>query len=235
MAAAAEPPTEHTHSPQDSAEIHQLQLQGAENAQHEHSDSMVTIRLSDNPTPSTAPDGAVPSDKEEAKDLGTPIADEETKPEPHDAPVETNLQPSEESQAVGKSVPALYRASRVRFDMEEAVEEEEGSARDSIPISQSEEEQPDRSHTSSKSSFSQIEVDDVDTLETEMRNHANRVRSQSSGSSDSGSAQVDWAELDKNEEQEQRDEASEEVCLCRRLGIVGTHASLEHRLSPCST
>ena len=190
-------------------------------AQHEHSDSMVTIRLSDN---RNTPDVADDRDKEkhsEEEPLHSLVHEAEaiTLSANQNTPdvvnhgdnvkEEEGLLP-EASQAIENLNPSSFRASRVRFNMENPGLERASS--DSNTIFEADEDQQRQSQASSKSSFSAIE--DGETLETEVQNHASRVRSQSSGSSsDSGSAQVDWEELDKNEELEQRDEATDEACL----------------------
>ena len=176
-------------------------------AQHEHSNSMVTIRLSDNQQPP-------PTSVEEA---GMPGTDDESEEQTHghkhndSESIPVDVQINGDEHGPKPVVPteerlnrSSIRASRVRFDMQDNTREE------SEALFQNEEEQLSPSQTSSKSSFSPIAIDDGTTLEAEIQNHAARIRSQSSGSSDSGSVQVDWAELDRTEEQEQRDDATDE-------------------------
>ena len=238
MAATAEAraePVESTHNNDDQV-AHERGLQASAADQHEHSDSMVTIRLSEHPEfrqISASGSGQIPDKEEDEQVKHSNIASVEIAgPTEDDLPAE-NEEDLQEENYVTKPNP-LHRASRVRFDMDEAIEED--SARDSIPVFQAEDEPIGRSQASSKSSFSQIAIEDADTLEAEMQNHASRVRSQSSGSSDSGSAQVDWAELDKNEEQERRDEATDEVDLtCSHKNTAYTDHFSEHCFPPGTT
>ena len=179
-------------------------------AQHEHSDSMVTIRLSDN-------QHAIDLNSEATKAVADaesrdPLAGKVEIAEPIIADIEeqANLNLPERPQDQGISKSSSIRASRVRFDMNEPVQDELAS-RDSKMIFETEEDSQRQSQTSSKSSSSQAIVEDTDSIGGDITSGAVRTRSQSSGSEDSGSVHVDWEELDKNEELEQRDDATDEV------------------------
>ena len=182
--------------------------------QHEHSDSLVTIRLSDTHS----------KDLEQIEDL-------------KDAAVDTTNE--QDSRSAGKilqadSVPLVAsdnaatigatelgevesaissRVSRVRFDTEvlDNLKEDPDASREGDGSEQLDEQKPGSSKLSSNLGPNDSAIDDDEVLDSPLEQFAFKKRSQSTGSSSSESAHVDWAELDKNEEQEQRDEGTDEV------------------------
>ena len=179
-------------------------------SQHEHSGSMVTIRLSDN-LKSTTENATLrkslePTVKEQ---LGDPDQDNQTQESSKEVS-EVVESPIDEVRT--KSV-IPDRLSKVRF--EEEVEQLDHA---SEPISEGADHQPACSQISLPANEAVPQSEEVsDNLEQpnsvnlDAERNSTTIRSNSMGSSDSGSTQVDWAELDKNEEQEQRDEGTDEV------------------------
>ena len=179
-------------------------------AQHEHSDSMVTIRLSDNQHAIDLNSEAIKAvaDAESIDPLAGKV--EIAEPTISDTKQQDNLNLPERPQDQGMAKSSSIRASRVRFNMDESVQDALVS-KDSNMVFEVEEDLQRRSQTSSKSSSSQAIIEDTDSVVEETTSGAVRTRSQSSSSEDSGSVHVDWDELDKNEELEQRDDATDEV------------------------
>ena len=180
--------------------------------QHDHSDSMVTIRLSS----TQKANDIMASAEEQPEDYPVPNGEEVTLEFPDDVEMRRDSGQSIEDALSDTATEfeeaemiALHRVSKVRFDMRSTNDELVHA--DDVDTMQPEDVIRTSSRISSQASFSPTIIEESNTLEAEMERHVARQRAQSDGSSDSGSGQVDWAELEKNEEQEKRDEGTDEV------------------------
>jgi hypothetical protein len=179
-------------------------------SQHEHTDSMVTIRLSSNNQTENPPDVK----EHEAEDESERTSNGMTLQFPDETEItENSSKTTDESPktpsevAENENKPMSKRISKVRFDMDKAVEGQLPKEEDIIY----EPENVESPIQTPQSLMSPVIIEEGETLEAEMERHAAKERRNSSASSDSESAQVDWVVLDKNEEQEQRTEATDEV------------------------
>ena len=182
--------------------------------QHEHSDSLVTIRLSDTHSGNVQQ----PDDLEEHQGNAASesrVCHSDTRLHeggPSLVPVDhAAVSGAVEASEVKSTIPS--RVSRVRFDTEELDNIKEGldSLEERDSTAQHSEQTSRSSKLSSNASLVDSAIDDSDSLDSHLEQFAFKKRSQSSGSLSSDSTHVDWAELEKNEEQEQRDEGTDEV------------------------
>ena len=186
--------------------------------QHEYTDSMVTIRLSDARQADASKgtdetDSTVTDRKSESTDLHLDTANVPTQVIDQEALSATREEavipepPAKEPENVDSE-----NGNKVRFEEEGA----KHTRSDTTSLEQTGtlsnmEDQPLESARSSNSSFACSTPAEAGTLGEELERCTVRVRSNSMGSSSSENAQVDWAELDKNEEQEQRGDATDEA------------------------
>ena len=184
--------------------------------QHEHSDSLVTIRLSDAHSKDAQQED---TSKEDGNDIMI-----EANPRNSDASLQADSilsGDSDDDEAVASEIAEAReiksavapRVSRVRFNTEELESsKEESEAQDgSENTTHLDEQISPSSKLSSNLSLSDSPLEDGTIFDSQLKQAASETRSQSTGSSGSESIHVDWTELDKNEEQEQRDEGTDEV------------------------
>lgn len=97
----------------------------------------------------------------------------------------------------------------IRFSTPPTVEESVIEVEDDLPVMEEQADMPEDHHVRA----SMITVDSIHEDDSTLSRHStNRSRSDSSGTlSSNDSAQVDWDELDRSEEQAPRDEGSDEV------------------------
>ena len=203
------------------------------NSQHEHKDSMVTIRLSQSDLPENIPEtvnAQIPqieietslADVKENLHIDTSNLHESVKVMDKSVENEAAEDNGHGEEAVGteKVEPSESSNNKVRFaDEHTARAPSTISSIGDAETSMSTDDQVLDSTRSSNSSLPSADLQDAGTLGSELERCAARPRSDSMASSLAESAQVDWEVLDKNEEQEQEQQgdATDEV------GTLGTN------------
>ena len=138
---------------------------------------------------------------------------------PTDSMISVRLSDSSGTVALDTVAPEKVEDSRVsatnsvrksiRFSTPPTVEESVIEVQDDLPATEEQADMPEDHHVRA----SKITVDSIREDDSTLSRHStNRSRSDSSGTlSSNDSAQVDWDELDRSEEQAPRDEGSDEV------------------------
>ena len=119
--------------------------------------------------------------------------------------------------------PSTNRTSKVRFDMDQITTQPlEILSADTLNEQEEEERGNMRCRSGSDSSMPQPNLEQH-SLEAELERSLQTSRRESEGSSESDSELVDWQELDRTEEEEKRDGATDEVCqsFAGKTAIVG--------------
>lgn len=177
--------------------------------QHENTDSMVTIRLS---SPGIPESSEAAASETADKDI-QPAADDEAHIRSESMDVEDEEDETTESVSLPSTEDAVTtRAASPATQSEDYVES---------PINLSSAQTTHLNHdeasslrSSSASHLADHKASHSGSLGAEL-DEVSRSRSLSDGSSKSGSSiKVDWEKLDKNEQQEERDEGTDEVGFC---------------------
>ena len=167
-------------------------------SQHEHSDSLVTVRLSEAHRHSLAEEARGSQDHT----LGV---------------VDAGLaEPGEKIRTEHTSTQDLKEGHKSITDPTEDPDHAPQSSHSTMAgtaVSTLDERSPTSSRASTAPSLSAPPGEEIDLLEVESQQRTSAPRSDSVHSRESDSSPLDWAELDKNEKQEQRDEGTDEVSI----------------------
>ena len=190
----------------------------AHTTQYEHSDSLVTVRLSEQSKENEAPEV---QDVNNTSEKLSPIpdthltsevtgVDETVEHENGDSNlVETSETDSEQRQSKNVSPKEV---SPDHLDQSHGVARSSTSTIDAANTSKLDEQSQRSSMSSNTPSLPVAQEAEAETLEAELEQCQNAEKRESLHSRESDNAPLDWAELDKNEQLEQRDEGTDEVC-----------------------